>query len=67
MDGNKRLNEMVKQQQQMFIQRICDKHEYVLVTQTTTNNAPIPLNTSHSWLQCKHCSHTLPIPSQLLK
>jgi hypothetical protein len=57
---NTLLNQKVNRNQTMFIQRHCDKHEYVMVTQTTTNNAPFnPINESSSWLQCKHCGQCI--------
>jgi len=38
---------------------VCDKHEYVQVTQTTTNNSPTnPVNETKHWMQCKKCGHT---------
>lgn len=64
MTGNNELNEKYKRQQEMLMQHHCEKHEYIIVTQTTTSNGPTPINESHSWLQCKHCGSTHPIPSQ---
>lgn len=65
--GNLELNAKVNQQQSLLIQRKCDKHEFITVTQTTTRNGPNPINTSNSWLQCKHCGLTHPMSTQTLQ
>jgi hypothetical protein len=65
--GNFELGKKVNQQNSLLVQSHCDKHEYVMVTQTTTNNAPInPVNESSHWLQCKHCGQCIPMPQQKL-
>ena len=52
--SNVELNERIKQQQKMFMQKVCEKHEYIKVTLTVTGiNKP-----SHSY-QCKNCGKTL--------
>ena len=51
--SNVELNQKIKQQQKMFMQNVCEKHEYIKVTLTTTINQP-----SISY-QCKHCGKQL--------
>ena len=39
-----------------FVHRLCEKHEPVLVTQTTTScNTNVDSAKIVSWYQCKHC------------
>ncbi len=61
MDGNNLLNQQAKSISEMFYQYHCDKHEYIIVTQTTstTKEGKTEINKSNSWLQCKHCGHSL--------
>jgi len=55
------MNNISNQQEQQknigFYQRVCEKHEYITVTQTTSTEkeGKTIVNKSTSWLQCKHC------------
>jgi hypothetical protein len=50
-----------------FNQVRCEKHELIVVTQTTTTTGiGKPKIKSISWMQCKHCSYTIPLPEQQL-
>lgn len=42
---------------EMFLQTVCKKHEYILVTQTTTTTGKN--NKTKTWMQCKHCGNIL--------
>lgn len=55
------INQASKSLADMFIQHKCDKHEYIMVTQTTstTKEGKTIINKSTSWMQCKHCGMTL--------
>lgn len=50
----------------LFHQIICEKHDFTVVTQTTsTSGLPEnPPNIVKNWLQCKNCGKTIPLPSQ---
>lgn len=48
--GNEHLNSQVKEKQTLFLQKVCEKHEYIEVKMTTA-----PINCPNKWLQCKHC------------
>lgn len=52
--SNTELNEKIKQQQKMFMQKVCKKHEYIKVTLTTTG-----INQPSVSYQCKHCGEQL--------
>jgi hypothetical protein len=48
-------------------QRVCEKHEMVLVTQTTSTaigNLPTSIVDTRTWMQCKNCGYTHPIIEQ---
>lgn len=57
------MNNLLNQQKsnQLFLQKVCDKHEFIMVTQTTstTKEGKTVINNSTSWMQCKHCGMTL--------
>ena len=42
----------------------CEKHDMVLVTQTTTTTGIDKQPKVVQWMQCKNCSHTIPLDSQ---
>ncbi len=44
------LNQQIKEQQNMFMQILCEKHEFIEVKMITS-----PINKPSKWLQCKHC------------
>jgi len=48
-----------------FNQKRCDKHEMVVVTQTTTTTGIERPTKKIQWLQCKNCSHTIPLSNQI--
>lgn len=52
--GNKQLNESIKMQQKMYLQKVCEKHEYIKVTVTATG-----VNTPSVSYPCKHCGKPL--------
>jgi hypothetical protein len=57
---NNLLDQQLQKSNQLF-QRACNKHEYIMVTQTTstTKEGKTVINKSTSWMQCKHCGMTL--------
>ena len=46
-----------------LLQNVCKKHEYVTVTQTTTQTimGKTEKIKETSWLQCKHCGHSMTV------
>lgn len=53
-----------------YMQQVsCEKHEYVIVTQTTTVNigGVEHLQSKRNWLQCKNCSKTVAFGGQETK
>lgn len=64
-ENNEALNRGIMLRDQLFVQRQCDKHEFILVTQTTTRNGLQPINESISWMQCKHCGMTISNSQQI--
>ena len=67
MERNNLLNQRVKSIGEMFCQRQCDKHEYIMVTKTTstTKEGKTEINKSNSWMQCKKCGRLLDVSAQL--
>lgn len=51
---------------QLYNQRVCEKHEYVCVTQTTsvTMGGKEEIKSKKNWLQCKKCGKTLAFGGQ---
>lgn len=66
MENNSLLNQKNNDLNSMYIQSRCDKHEFILATQTTstTKEGKTEINKSVTWLQCKNCGYT-PTNSQL--
>lgn len=45
-------------------QKRCEKHDMVVVTQTTTTTGIDKPIKKIQWMQCKKCSYTVPLPEQ---
>ena len=52
--SNSDLNQTIKQQHKIFMQKVCEKHEYIKVTLTATG-----INQLSVFYQCKHCGKQL--------
>lgn len=67
MEQNTLLNQQAKGLNEMFMQKVCDKHEYIMVTQTTstTKEGKTEINKSNSWMQCKNCGKSIYPSAQL--
>lgn len=53
----------------LYSQVSCEKHDYVMVTQTTTTQigSKVEIRGKKNWLQCKNCGKILPSDYQELK
>jgi hypothetical protein len=58
---NNLFDQQLQKSNQLFIQGVCNKHEFIMVTQTTSmiKDGKTVTNKSTSWMQCKHCGMTL--------
>ena len=54
-------NELQKDEIRLY-QRVCEKHDFVTVVQTTTRDGKEI--DRKEWMQCKNCCVTIPIPQQ---
>jgi len=59
--NNKELNERYNAMQNMYLQKVCKKHEYIFVNFTVSHNH---VNTPSCYYQCKNCGKLLNEPNQ---
>ena len=67
LDGLVQNKDSQKSINQLYNQRVCEKHDYVTVTQiTSTMVGGLEVkNTKKNWIQCRKCGKTIPSHGQL--